>query len=298
MLALVSPKEVIAFFDFLKKSVEERTRLEHQLHKEGSNKKNVRKDMFHYLIQANDPATGDGPFTADELLGEAFVLTIAGSDSTTSVIATTIFNLTRNPYVHAKVTEEVRSTFTTVDEICSGPKLSSCHYLRACIDESMRMNPAVPSELNREVLPGGIEIDGKFVPEGTNVGGSHWSLHHNEDVFLDPFVYRPERWIVDEKAGRTAADVSRAENAFMPFSGGPRACVGKNLAYMELMVTMGRLLYRTDFKLPEGSTLGQGAQHLMWGRRNRNQFQVKDFFVGLTEGPVAQFRRRENLGRF
>lgn len=68
-----------------------------------------------------------------------------------------------------KLQEEIRSTFkgSDVEEIKWGPELRGCNYLRAVLDESMRITPAVPGLLPRTVLPGGIEFDGVRLAEGT-----------------------------------------------------------------------------------------------------------------------------------
>ena len=94
-----------------------------------------------------------------------------------------------------------------------------------------------------------------------------------------------------------AADVTRAESAFSPFSIGARVCVGKNLAYLELTITMARLLYLLEVKVPEGNTLGQGPPDLMWGRRNTNQYQVNDCFIALKQGPMVQIKSRQTEGK-
>ena len=281
------------FFKYLETSVAERTKVEEEVQKQGSDQKNARKDMFHYFFQAKDPETGHSAYSPGELLMEAQLLVIAGADTTTTTLAAVLFYLTRNPLVYARLGQEIRTTFQTVDEIRSGAKLSACRYLRACLDEAMRMSPPVPGDLQRQVLPGGLKVDDIFVPEGFQISTCTYALHHNESVFQDPFVYRPERWIVDEKSGVSAADVARAETAFSPFSAGPRACMGKNLAYLELTITLARLLYLLDVKGPDGDTLGQGAPDLMWGRRGKQQYQLSDFFMACKEGPMTQFKRRQ-----
>ena len=282
------------FRQWVENTVAERTKLEEELRRDGSGQKSARKDMFHYLFQAKVPETGLSAYTPDDLLNEAHHLIFAGTDTSTITVAGTIFYITRSPRVYARLVQEIRTTFQTVDEIRSGTKLSACRYLRACLDETMRMSPPVPGDLSREVLPGGLDVDGIFVPEGTQIATSTYSIHHNESVFPDPFVYRPERWIVDDRGGVSAADVAHAESAFYPFSSGSRACVGKNLAYLELTIALARLLYLLDVKVPDGNTTGQGAPGLMWGRRNENQFQLSDFLTAIKQGPMAQFKRRQN----
>ena len=98
------------------------------------------------------------------------------------------------------------------------------------------MSPPVPAALPRKVLPGDLKVDGIFVPEGTQIGTDCYCLQHNESFFSNPFAYRPGCWVVDENSGVSAVEVARAESAFSPFSTGTRACVGKNLAYIELAI--------------------------------------------------------------
>lgn len=254
-----------------------------------------RDDMFHYLFQSKDPDTGKRAYNPDELFSEAELLILAGSDTTTTAISAAFFYLTHNPPILARLKHEILTTFTSVDEIRSGPKLSSCKYLRACLDESMRMSPPVAGDLNREVLPGGLQLEGEMVPAGTNVATNTYALHHNEQIFPDPSAFRPERWIADEKNGTTAADVARAESAYSPFSIGPRACAGKNLANMELMITLGRVLFRMDMARvddEEGGKVGGGDPNGMWGRRCEGQFQLKDYLASMKDGPWVRVKER------
>jgi len=250
-----------------------------------------RKDFFFYLLNARDPETGKG-FTPQELWGESNLLIIAGSDTTSTALASAFFYLTHNPRTLVRLCEEVRGKFGDVEEIVAGKALNECLYLRAVIDEGMRLSPPVGGILPREVLPGGIEIDGVHVPEGIVVGTPHYTLHHNPAYFPAPFSFRPERWIAGSSAEVTTESVSLAQSAFCPFSVGPRGCIGKGLAYAELMESLARVVFMYDMKLADGSTVGEGSLDAEWGRQRKEEYQLRDSFTSLKDGPYVQFRER------
>ncbi|KAI1661842.1 cytochrome P450 [Daldinia decipiens] len=258
-----------------------------------------RRDFFYHLLKARDPETGQG-FAMTELWGESNLLIIAGSDTTSTAMAATLFYLVRNQAALQKASQEVRARFSDVEEICQGPALNSCTYLRACIDEAMRMSPSVGGILPREVLKGGITIDGEFIPEGIVVGTPHYTVHHNPAYYPRPFSYVPERWMegshktFGEASGSntTAQDVSLAQSAFCPFSVGPRGCIGKGLAYIEMMTTLARTLYTYDLRKSAGFDPAEGSPDLEWGRRRVDEFQLIDQFTSFKDGPMVEFRKR------
>lgn len=185
-----------------------------------------RKDFFYYLLKAKDPETGAG-FSTPELWGESNLLIIAGSDTTSTALAATVFYLVHNPAEMKKLADEVRSAFNDVEEIRMGTTLSSLQYLRACIDEAMRLSPSVGGLLPREVLAGGMEIDGNQIPAGTVVGVPHYTVQHNAQYYPQPFDFKPGRWIAGSSTSVTSDNVALAQSAFCPFSVGPRGCIGK-----------------------------------------------------------------------
>lgn len=250
-----------------------------------------RKDFFYYLLNAKDPETGKG-FSMDELWGESNLLIIAGSDTTSTAMAGTFFYLAHNPSALQTLSKEIRDMFSDVEQIVSGPKLSGCSYLRACIDESMRMTPPVAGALPRKVLPGGIDIDGLYIPAGVDVGVPHYAIHHNPDYYPKPFDYVPERWLSDPTTNPLHDRLTEAHAAFCPFSIGPRGCIGKGLAYVELTVTIARVLYLYDLRLAPGTTLGAGGVDLEVGRTRETEYQIEDRFASMKDGPMLQFRPR------
>ena len=171
-----------------------------------------------------------------------------------------------------------------------GPKLNSCKYLRACVDETMRMSPSVGSSLLREVQKGGTMVDGEFILAGCDVGTPIYSIQHSAEYFSNPFTFCPERWIVAE-SGATQESVALTSSAYVPFSSGPRGCVGKGMAMTEMMLTVAVVLYRLDLKIAKGDSAG-GKPDAEWGRHRPNEFQFKDHVTAARDRPMLHFRER------
>ncbi|KAK8023702.1 benzoate 4-monooxygenase cytochrome P450 [Apiospora rasikravindrae] len=290
MFDLITPPSVQQYNKFVFDSVTNRIRL----HREQKEKPDLeqRQDMFYFLCEARDPDTGLIAYDETDLRAESSLLIIAGSDTTSVSISGIIFYLTGDPRRLQKLTDEIRTTFDSAEEIVHGPKLRGCQYLSACIDEGMRLTPSGPCELPREVLPGGIMINGNFIPAGTVVGTVPWVNSRNEEIWGDAGVFRPERWILDETNGVTVESISRQRANFHPFITGPGSCVGKPLAMAEIMIVLARTLYRFDIRRAPGSTKGGGRPELGWGARDRNQLQLTDAFISLRQGPEVQFKKR------
>lgn len=281
------------YFKYSKSQAVERTKLGEDVD---------RKDFFYYLLHAKDPETGQG-FSMSELWGESNLLLIAGSDTTSTALAATFFYLTRPGGLELdKLRDEIEKSFgdfSHVEDIVPGPKLNSCVYLRACVDEAMRMSPPVGGLLPREVLDGGLEVDGIQIPAGTIIGTPTYAIHHKSDYFAKPFDYIPERWIVDSKTDESRAikntdeDVALSKSAFCPFSIGPRGCIGKGLAYTELLTAVARLVCLYDMKTVGGKNTGGGSRGGEEGRTRPNEFQLWDTFTSHKDGPYLQFLSRD-----
>jgi cytochrome P450 len=254
----------------------------------------AREDMFHFLIHAVDPDTKKPAFSdKDHLISATRLLTLAGTDTTSLTVTALFFYLAHNPRVLAKVTAEVRSTFASVNEIVIGTTLSRCKYLRACIDETLRISPPAPGELPRKVLPGGAVINGYAYPAGTEVGCSPWSMGRDESIYTDVNGYFPERWISSDPLHfHSASELLTMKKAHHPFSIGQMNCAGQNLAVLELLLISARTIWTTDFRLVPDHSNGEGSPELGWGQRARGVYVIRDSFLCLKDGPVLQFKPR------
>ncbi|KAF2691331.1 cytochrome P450 monooxygenase-like protein [Lentithecium fluviatile CBS 122367] len=264
--------------------------------------KDAKEDLFKYVMDAKDPETGT-KFNLTKLVSEATFcascfltkLIPEGADTTSTTITAAFFYPSRNPSCYAKLASEIRSTFSSGTEIQSGPLLSSCTYLRAVMDETMRTSPPLGRTLWRELPVDDIEsdkpllVDGPLVPAGTWVGVNMYTIHHNEKYFPEPFAFRPERWLERD---------STVREAFVAFGFGPRGCAGKVLAYMEASLTLAKTTWYFDFERPKSSKLdniGGGTAGNTKGRGHVDEFQIRDYFVSDHNGPFLVFKARDDL---
>jgi cytochrome P450 len=252
------------------------------------------KDMFSIYKNAIDPEsqTGERLSEIDVRINSAQLI-IAGSDTSAAALAATFFYLSRDPKFYAKVADEIRTTFASVDSIRAGSVLNSCIYLRSSINEAIRLNPVATQPFWREVEPGGVTIAGDLIPAGLNVGATIYTLHHNEAAFPSPYKYDPERWIPRNQSLEEKERLKEMNRNFAPFLVGPRQCIAKNFAQMELLLTMANVLWRFDFE--NVGTVGEGKKGMGKGRERAGEFQFKSYFTSHTEGPMIRFRKREGL---
>jgi cytochrome P450 len=270
-----------------------RVDVEDQAQKAG---KEVRRDVFHHVLHAADPETGK-KFTREELQADSGLLIAAGSDGIAMTVSACIFYLLTNPETYEKLTAELRSAFKEAEEIRM-PGVNKLPYLMACIQETLRISPALPASMPRLVLPGGLTIPSNnanrppiLIPAGTTVGVPAYAIHHNETYYPSSWTFRPERWIVSDT---TSADqVALARKAFCPFSAGSMDCAGKNMAYLALKLALANLLWRYEVRLAEGKMTGGGGPEVKEeGRQRVGEYQMVDFIAAYRDGPIVELRER------
>ncbi|MCJ1396047.1 hypothetical protein MMC18_008934 [Xylographa bjoerkii] len=173
---------------------------------------------------------------------ELLSVLLAGRDTTASLLSNVWFTLSQRPDIYAHIREEVDAldsdsvTFETLKDM---------KYLRAVMNESLRLYPLVPlngrQAIVDTVLPMGGGKDGLspcLIPKGQTVVWSLYAMHRRTDLFgEDANIFRPERWLDDgEKKGL------RVGWNYLPFNGGPRVCIGQQLALTETAYMTVRLM--------------------------------------------------------
>ncbi|KXX75958.1 Isotrichodermin C-15 hydroxylase [Madurella mycetomatis] len=185
----------------------------------------------------------------DRLVSNAGILVAAGSETTATILSGATYLLLSNPEVLEKLQHEVRSSFSSPEEITI-LSVNRLPYMIACLSEALRLYPPVTGGLVREVAEGGATIAGQFVPGGTMVECQQWSMNHSTSYWKDPWAFRPERFLHPKGAEAAGRDTIEA---LQPFSLGPRNCIGRNLAYAEMRLILANMIYHFDLKLADES---------------------------------------------
>ncbi|KAL1862720.1 hypothetical protein Daus18300_008364 [Diaporthe australafricana] len=220
------------------------------------------KDFMHYILENQE----DNRFSSLDLTLLASTFIVAGSNTTADTMTGLTYLLLRNPDKMARLTHEIRTTFRSRDEITM-QSTTRCTYLTACLDESMRLRPALCCSLARTVPPGGggEVIDGHLVPAGTGVGVHMLAAAHSGLNFARPMDFAPERWLELPPGSEFAGD---DRGGSQPFSHGLRSCAGKALAWAEMRITMAKLLWLFEFELasPDEDWWNKQRTYLIWER--------------------------------
>lgn len=215
--------------------------------KERYQKGTTEDDIFTRMLQDSRGHSLDLPF--GDIVAECNSVMNAGTETTTAAMTNTIFLLYTHPKVLSNLREEIDPVFPH-GGLASYEILASKPYLRACIEESLRLRPASSMGLPRIVPEGGRVIAGKFIPAGVTVSVPTYSLLRDESSFESPTEYMPERWLTTDNEKKQTM-----MKAHLPFSTGPRACIGRNIAYFEQVMVIASLAHYFDLEIPAGFEL-------------------------------------------
>ncbi|KAF9497369.1 cytochrome P450 [Pleurotus eryngii] len=247
------------------------------------------KDIFHYLSDEQGVQSVQRPLAL--VASDAGLAMIAGSDTTTATLSAMWYCLLSNNVAYKRLQQEIDSAFPTDELPTNLGTMASMQYLNACINETLRLFPALLSGTQRSVLPGtgGKMIHSFFVPEGTQVFVPAYSLHRDPRCFSPiPDAFWPDRWLPE---GDRLYPPSISKNdpfvlnaaALITFSHGPASCVGKSLALTVLRAVVCSLVHTFDVK-PSGD-IGNWEEHM------------EDYFTAKCGPLMAVLSRREEARR-
>ncbi|EDW48513.1 probable cytochrome P450 12b2, mitochondrial [Drosophila sechellia] len=178
---------------------------------------------------------------------------MAGIDTTSSACLTILYHLARNPSKQEKLRRELLHILPTPKDSLTDQNTKNMPYLRACIKEGLRITSITPG--NFRITPKDLVLSGYQVPRGTGVLMGVLELSNDDNYFAQSSEFIPERWLKTDLAPDIkACPAARTRNPFvyLPFGFGPRTCIGKRIAELEIETLLVRLLrsYKVSW-LPE-----------------------------------------------
>jgi len=199
-----------------------------------------RTDVLSILIQARDDENRG--MTDMELVGQATILFGASFETTASTLTWTVFLLAQHPGIMRELMDEL-------DRVLGGDaptreQLPQLSFLDRVIKESMRILPPVPFTI-RAAEEDQIPMGSLTLSHGARVICSHFLTHHLPDIYPEPELFRPDRW----------REIDPTQYEYLPFSAGPRACVGAMFAIQVLKISLAIILQKFRFTIVPGAQI-------------------------------------------
>ncbi|XP_057365879.1 cytochrome P450 4c3-like [Daphnia carinata] len=192
--------------------------------------KKPRLAFLDLLIEASQ----DGTLLSDlDIREEVDTFMFEGQDTTAAAVSWCLYLIGSHPEVQDRVSEELNLVFGTSDRPITMADILQLKYLECCIKEALRLYPSVA--MYGRTLSEDAIIHGYVVPAGSTVAVIPYSLHRDPQQFPDPECFNPDRFWGDNKR-------SRHPYAYVPFSAGPRNCIGQKYAVMEEKVVLATVL--------------------------------------------------------
>ncbi|KAF7556301.1 hypothetical protein G7Z17_g1504 [Cylindrodendrum hubeiense] len=198
-------------------------------------------DFFSCLLE--DKTGSPNNLEWGDIVTEVAAIIDAGADTTSIALTHVLDLLIKHPQQMEKLRVEVASVLDEGEVIAPFDKIKDLPYLKACLDEGLRLIPPVSAGLPRRTPPEGSQILGNWIPGDTSVSMTIWGAHHDAAQFPEPEAFKPERWLDPEER-------RRMEPYFIPFTTGARGCIGRNISYLEQQIALASLVHRYEFALP------------------------------------------------
>ncbi|KAJ5801836.1 P450 monooxygenase [Penicillium pulvis] len=189
--------------------------------------------IFRDLLAANIPF--------ESLYAEAQTLLTGGIENVSNTTMFALWHLYQDKELLHRVQKELQEIWPDPEVFPEIEALESLPLFTAVIKEALRLAPGIPYPATRIIPDTGAVIQAQFIPPGTVVGVSTLMLHRSTTLFREPNTFQPLRWLEP-----TANELN---HHLVAFSKGPRACLGINLAMVEMQSIMAAIIRRFDIEL-------------------------------------------------
>nr|XP_018901323.1 PREDICTED: cytochrome P450 4C1-like [Bemisia tabaci]XP_018901324.1 PREDICTED: cytochrome P450 4C1-like [Bemisia tabaci]AFP49818.1 cytochrome P450 [Bemisia tabaci] len=200
--------------------------------------KKKRLAFLDLLLEASENSNGSA-LTDIEIREEVDTFMFEGHDTTTAGICWTLFLLGSHPEYQDKVAEELNNIFQGDNRLATMKDLNDMKYLERCIKDSLRLFPSVP--FIGRTLKEDTSFDNYQVPKGTLVNLQIYHIHRCKDQWPNPEKFDPDNFLPERIS-------KRHPYAYVPFSAGPRNCIGQKFALLEEKTMLSAVLrnYRVE----------------------------------------------------
>nr|ANY58157.1 CYP719A17 [synthetic construct]BAG75116.1 cytochrome P450 [Eschscholzia californica] len=227
--------------------------------------KQIVTNLVRPFLSLNPPTNSYLHFLQSQKYDEEMVIFaifetyLLGVDSTSSTTAWALAYLVREPNVQDRLYNELNNYANYNDrKILKVEVINKLQYLQAVTKETMRMKPiaplAIPHKACRDTSLMGTKID-----KGTKVMVNLHALHHNENVFTDPFKFMPERFL---KVNNEDVNMKAMEQSLLPFSAGMRICAGMELGKLQFSFALANLVYAFKWSCVDDGVLPDMSDEL------------------------------------
>ncbi|GFS75085.1 cytochrome P450 4V2 [Nephila pilipes] len=228
-------KSANLLFDLVARVIEEKKRLYLKGRKDFDGRK--RKAMLDLLLEYHFDSE---VLSEEDIKEEVITFVLAGHETAASTMLWALFLIGHHQDIQDKIHDELDRVFgEDVDRYVSECDLNELNYLENVIKETLRIYPTVPI-FGRQIQEE-RKICGHTIPKKTSCFVLAYYLHRDEDVFPDPEKFDPDRFLPENAA-------KIPDFAYMPFSAGPRNCIGQKFALMEMKIFLSFILRNYSVK--------------------------------------------------
>jgi len=198
----------------------------------------VENDLLKVLLDTQKSTDPDTAYTDEMILDEYISLFVAGAENPAHLIVLALYLLNTHPEYKKQILDEISEIYDK--EPLSSQTLHKMNYLQGLIQESLRLqSPSFSSQPRVAVKD--FNIENYQIKKGTLMMPIFFHQNYSDKVFEDAFKFKPERWV--------DGSLSLEPFRFIPFSAGPRNCVGQHYAQLEIKVMICEFLKMFEYNV-------------------------------------------------
>ena len=197
-----------------------------------------KRDILQSLMEARDPDTGQG-FSESELVDQVGIMFLAGHETTASALSWALYLISNVPDVSNRIRKEADAFWVEGAQFKNQRMLK---YTRDVFREAMRLYPPVAMLPKDTIQP--EKMRDKLISKGSLIFVSPWLSHRQKKAWTDVDMFDPDRFSRQEES-------KTIRERYMPFSKGPRVCLGASFALQEAVLILSSILYHFDISVDE-----------------------------------------------